>query len=102
MSVVYNVPDAVKIENGKGLTAYVTLNATECKVDITKTETKERKKSNITRFTGGNNTSLSFNTDDRTAKAYITLRSNEDWSMMEEDIVAQVRDVMDQLIAVAK
>lgn len=102
MTVEFLVPDSVKVDENTGLSGYVAVHPSEKKVEVKKDEPVERRKSNITRFEGGANVSLSFNTDNHSAKGYITLRANEDWKAMRQALVDQVLSAFDKLIETAK
>lgn len=102
MTVEFNVPESVKVDDNTGLSGYVAVHTNEKKVEVKKDEPVIRRKSNITRFEGGSNVSLSFNTDNHSAKGYITLRANEDWKAMRQSVMDQVAAAFDKLIETAK
>lgn len=97
-SVRYNVPDGVKIEDGKSLYATITPDMENCEVNVTKKEKTGRKTSERNYLYQGKNFTLTLNTDDNIARGTLKLRANEDWKGLHDSIISEVEGAFVKLM----
>lgn len=99
-AVKYEVPDGVKIEDGKCLQAMITPNLEEKVVKVTKAERTGRKTSERNYLYQGKNLSLTLNTDDRIARGTLKLRANEDWVALRVSVMKELEEAYNELMKV--